>query len=190
MAGLNVAIAGGIAYAAHGMLVARQAQRQSDCAAWDAADAAIQRDEPPRGLSQHLTASDFDQWIVKNALDDSDMQSLWRARSSLASRRELLALLLPALRDFTFVGLRNARDLIVEGREMPTRDHAVLVMDDLFTRAGRASWLLKQATGHPATVIGVETDPRQLPEIARDWRGWLDGLDGGDACFPVKPRSR
>lgn len=56
------------------------------------------------------------------------------------------------------------------------------VSDDLFRRAGRASWLLKQATGHLAPDVRVETDPAILADLARDWEEWLDGLDGGAVC--------
>jgi hypothetical protein len=92
--------------------------------------------------------------------------------------------LVPALRDPGFVGLRHPADTMVDGRHMPFPGHGMFVWDDLFRRAGRASWLLKQATGHPERIVRVETDLIFLADLARDWQRWLDGLDGGAACVP------
>jgi len=89
-----------------------------------------------------------------------------------------------ALDDPAFVGLSGATDVVVSGREMPRRGHEYVVDDDLFRRAGRASWLLKNATGRPAGTVPVQTDPIYLADLARDWQRWLDDLDGGLACFP------
>jgi len=195
-AGIAVAMAGSMALAAHGVLLARparqrserslhgallarQAQLRSDCRAWDAAEDAIPESTP--GMSTWIFL-DFERQIVTNALDDPRMESLWRARSSVARHSQFLALLLPALRDPSFVGLRDAGDVTVEGRNMPAHAHGTIVREDLFTRAGRASWLLKQVTGHRAPIVGVETDPRLLVGIANDWNVWLVGMDGGHVC--------
>lgn len=195
-AGIGVAIAGALALAVHGMLLARpargpsdralyrallarQVQLRSDCAAWDAAVEAIPESTP--AMSEWIF-TEFERQIVTNALDDPDMQVLLRARVSLIWRRELLALLLPALRDPSFVGLRDTGDVTVEGRNMPLQGRGTIVREDLFTRAGRASWLLKQVTGHRAPVVGARMDPRRLVDISDDWRVWFLGMDVGYAC--------
>ena len=179
-AGIGVAIAGGIALAVHwyafGQAGAapvrphplRHAFGQagaaaSDCAAWEAAREADPEATP--ALTQWIE-TEFERQIVTNALDDPDMQSLWRARLSLFWRPQLLALLLPALRDPSFVGLRDAGNVTVEGRNMPSHDDGMIVREDLFTRAGRASWLLKQATGDPVSIVGVQTGSRGCSSIS------------------------
>jgi hypothetical protein len=196
-AGIGMAIAGGIALAVHGlllarpaghptddalygMLLARQARLRSDCAAWDAA----QKNILPDGAW-------FERWswpvtirhaAVTNALNDPRFGFLYRASRLLAYDRHMVWEVLPALRDPSFVGLEDAEDITVEGRNMPLPDHGTIVREDLFTRAGRASWLLKQVTGHHAPVVGVQTDPRLLVDISNDWRFWLATMAGGDAC--------
>jgi len=39
-----------------------------------------------------------------------------------------------------------------------------------------------RVTGHRAPIVGVETDPRLLVDIANDWNVWLVGMDGGHVC--------
>ena len=186
-AGIGMAIAGGIALAVHGMLLAkparhpsdralydmllvRQAQLRSDRAAWIAAEDAIEADMPcPLKWFDPV----HDRWVVTKALSDPDMEWLSRAPHSLVCTPELRLLLLPALRDPSFVGLENAGDISVEGRNMPLHDHGTIVRDDLFTRAGRASWLLKKLTGHHGPIVGVHTDGRQLVDIYNEWQFWL-----------------
>lgn len=118
---------------------------------------------------------------MATALEDPDMQSLWNAQQALACDPRLVWMLVPELRDPTFVGLRNEANIIVDGRPTPWREipscYEVSVLDDLFTRAGRASWLLKEATGRPAPAVGVRTNPLLRADIARDWQRWLEDLD-------------
>jgi hypothetical protein len=114
---------------------------------------------------------------VAAALKVPDMWWLWNAREMLGCDPKLVWLLIPALRDPTFVGLQDSADTYVWGREMPFYGHGMTVDDDLFIRAGRASWLLKEATGHRAPAIGMRTDPIQRADIARDWQRWLEDLD-------------
>jgi hypothetical protein len=171
--GIVVAVAGGIALAGHARLLAKQAQQRSDCAAWGQARQA----SLPSGRWSCGIPSDRNQEVVATVFKDGDMQSLWNARQALACDPKLVWMLVPALRDPTFVGLRNSADTYVWGREMPSYGHGMFVEDDLFTRAGRASWLLKEATGHHAPDVGMRTDPLQRADIARDWQRWLEDLD-------------
>ena len=182
-AGIAVAVAGGVALAIHADLYAkqaRQARQQSDCAAWRRAGRTI------------LSRWDRDIWggwllpvphdIVATALQAPDMSALWQARAMVAYHPELVWALLPALRDPTFLGLRNAGDVSVVGRHTPFPGQR-RIEDDLFSRAGRASWLLKEVTGRSAPSVRVQTDPAFLADLARDWKKWLDGLDGGAVCW-------
>jgi hypothetical protein len=92
------------------------------------------------------------------------------AREMVGENPEWVWELLPALRDPTFVGPRDAEDKFVT--------------DDLSRRAGRASWLLKEVTGRTAPSVRAQTDRVSLADLADDWKAWLDGLDGGAACWP------
>jgi hypothetical protein len=196
-----MAIAGAIALAVHGMLLARpardqsdraldsmlrvrEAQLRSDCAAWETAVETIEATNDAMFCFPGLSSwpKNPEPSYVKNALEDPDMRWLELARSGLVCRPDLLSLLLPALRDPAFVGLKDAGGISVEGRNMPVHENGTIVREDLFTRAGRASWLLKEVTGHPAPIIGVGTDSRLLEDISDNWRLWLNGMGGGAAC--------
>jgi hypothetical protein len=121
--------------------------------------------------------------IVATALQAPDMNALWEARAMVAYHPDWVWALLPALRDRTFLDLREAGDVSVVGRHTPFPGHR-RVEDDLFSRAGRASWLLKEVTGRSAPVVRVQTDPAFLADLARDWKEWLDRLDAGAVCWP------
>jgi len=181
-AGIALAVVGGVALGIHAGLRAKRKQRL-DCAAWERVRWDIL---PDHGWVERWTwnATDNRLTAFAKALNEPDVGWLWRARDMLAFDPAMVWALLPALRDPSFVGFRDEEDLTVEGRDIPLRPQRKVVRDDLFTRAGRASWLLKEVTGHPAAVVGVRTDPRRLAEIYSDWLGWLDSLDGGEACFP------
>ena len=193
--GIVVAVAGGIALPVHAYLLVDRPQR-SDCAAWGQAAQKIVEEFSDEKVCRGLGHEN-----VVMALGDPDMNTLWRVRLTLACEPKLVSELLPALYDPTFIGLGNAAGVVLFGHKMPrvTVDGSetppcydrmsvmrsgdcMFVADNLYTRAGRASWLLKQATAHPAPIVGVKTDPKRLADLARDWQHWLEGLHGGRVC--------
>jgi hypothetical protein len=181
-AGIALAVAGGVALGFHAGLRAKLEQRL-DCGAWEQARWKIL---PDHGWVERWTWGPTDTRLtaLANALVKPDVGWLWRAREMLAYDPEMVWALLPELRDPSFVGFRDEEDLTVEGRDIPLHGHRRIVRDDLFTRAGRASWLLKEVTGRSAGIVGVRTDPQLLADIYSDWQRWLESLDGGEACFP------
>lgn len=188
-AGIVLAVVGGAALGVHAGLRAKRTRQRLDCAAWHQARGNILLDRAWvlrwtwGGTDHHPT--------VVLALNEPDFMWLSRAREMIAFNPDMVWALLPALRDPSFVGLRDAGDLTVEGRDMAPPGQGQIVREDLFTRAGRASWLLKEVTGHPAGIVGVRTDPRLLADLYSDWQRWLESLEGGEACFPGElPRRR
>lgn len=182
-AGIVVAVAGGAALVIHARSYATQAQQESDCTAWHRAEHSLLRAAGLQTRWDWLVPA-WNDYTMDAALHDPDMQSLWNARQMVAFHPDMAWTLVPALRDPTFVGLRNADGFTVDGRDMPFQDHGTFVRDDLFSRAGRASWLLKQATAHPAPIVGVKTNPVLLAELADHWEAWLSGLEDGAVCSP------
>lgn len=182
--GIAVALVGALALATHVRFRAKRAQQQLDCAAWRHAQEILASVEPERHWDWRIPGLKEQKLVA--ALDDPDMRELLRARQLLVSDPQLTWALLPALRDPTFVGLRNAGGFCVDGRamcpNMPLDYGEIDVTDDLFRRAGRASWLLKQVTGHYAPDVRVQTDRLILADLARDWEEWLDGMEGGKVC--------
>jgi hypothetical protein len=181
-AGVAMAVAGVVAAAIHAGIYPGVVQRRSDCDAWRRARAVIARGAPAEAIVP--ATAYWSRRALWDALDDPDITSVWQAREILGRHPHLVVELLPALRDPTEIGLRNGADVLVWGRDIPFWGHRLSVSDDLFRRAGRASWLLKQATAHPARIVGVQTDSLSLAPLAGEWERWLDGLDGGDACGP------
>jgi hypothetical protein len=173
-AGIVVAIAGGVALAIHADLYAKQVRRarqQSDCAAWYRARRTILGGADWRE-SWKWAYQGVQQDTLMTALQAPDLKAVWEAREMVAYDPEWLWALLPALRDPTFLSLRNPADTLT---------------DDLRRRAGRASWLLKEVTGRSAPIVRVDTDPVSLADLADDWEGWLHGMAGGAVCsLPAK----
>ena len=181
-AGVLVAVAGGIALAIHAAAYTKEKRQQVHCDVWRRARAIVTKDAAPR-VGQ-ATIAEWAPAAVNDDLSDPYINALWEARDLIALYPPAVSALVSALDDPAFVGLSGATDVVVSGREMPRRGHEYVVDDDLFRRAGRASWLLKNATGRPAGTVPVQTDPIYLADLARDWQRWLDDLDGGLACFP------
>ncbi len=182
-AGVWAAVAGGIALAIHAAAYTKEKRRQADCDLWRRARAIVAKDAAPR-VGQ-ATIAEWAPGRVNTDLSDPYINALWEARDLIALYPPAVSVLVSALDDPSFVGLRDSADVVVRGREMPWYGHGYFVDDDLFRRAGRASWLLKNATARPAGIVRVQTDPIYLADLARDWRRWLDDLDGGRACFPA-----
>jgi hypothetical protein len=61
--------------------------------------------------------------IVATALQAPDMNALWEARAMVAYHPDWVWALLPALRDRTFLDLREAGDVSVVGRHTPFPGH-------------------------------------------------------------------
>jgi hypothetical protein len=186
-AGIIVAVAGGVALAIHADLYAKQALQarlESDCVAWRRARRTILGGGNWE-LSWDWSWQGWKQIAVATAVQAPDMKALWEARQMVAYDPQYVSALLPALRDPAYVGLRNAGDVVVVGRDMASPGHGMIVEDDLFRSAGRASWLLKEVTGRSAPIVRVQTDPQALADLADDWEEWLAYLDGGMGCWPL-----
>jgi hypothetical protein len=150
------------------------------CGRWQRAVGEIER------LPPHTWGPDS--VVLEDALSRPEMEFLWSAQAWLARHPLAARNLVPDLAKPMYVGLTDSADVIVEGREMPDYGHGYFTTDDLFTRAGRAAWLLHEATGHdeaPHAVVG--TNRIVLADIAKEWQAWFDDLDGGQACFGVQP---
>jgi hypothetical protein len=157
---------------------ARDRRIAETCRGWQQAIAEIEALHGSRTVDQKNSA------VLEDALSRSDMDFLWTARLWLAEHPTDAPKLVPFLAAPVFVGLTNYADVRVEDREMPSWGHGYVTWDDLFTRSGRASWLLHVATGRkdvPHAVVG--TNRIILADIAKDWQAWFDDLDGGRACF-------
>jgi hypothetical protein len=151
------------------------------CGRWQRAIGEIERLPPTHPWGP-------DSVVLEDALSRPEMEFLWSARAWLARHPLAARKLVPELAKPVFVGLTDSADVMVEGREMPDYGHGYDTFDDLFTRAGRASWLLHVATGRDVAAHAVVGSNRiVLADLAKDWATWFEDLDGGRGCFGPPP---
>jgi len=123
---------------------------------------------------------------LDRALTRPEMRWLWDASEWLARHPGEVPRVVPVLGQPDFIGLTESDDTQVVGRPMPFygHRHGYFAVDDLFTRAGRASWLLREATGRSdEPPVRPGTNRLILADRMKSWKLWLDELDGGRACF-------
>ena len=73
----------------------------------------------------------------------------------------------------TKVGLTNTADLIIWDRiqtgELKFYGHGGGMQEDIFTVAGRASWILNWMTGEDFASVGIELTPSMAIKYQADW---------------------
>ncbi len=92
----------------------------------------------------------------------------------------LIPKLINDLSDTTFVGLINASDVTIWSR-VKTGDmvHNTLnyqIDDDIFTVAGRASWILKRLSKNEYGIIKPNMPSKEIKEIINRWNKWYNTL--------------
>ena len=191
--GVNAAIVGMVALLLHvGLHVVvllrrnwlRDQWTQTTCAEWRSAAATVGR-YAPRVSGQTN--------VIENALTRPEMKWLRYARAWLAEHPTQAEELVPSLADPVFVGLAESPDVYTNCTDLPPYSRgyyesgALFATCDLFTRAGRASWLLHEVTGRseePGVPPG--TGRSALADRIKSWTKWFRALDGGRACFPAR----
>ncbi len=179
-AGRIAAVIGVAALVSHVILYRRNEWTKNACREWSRAASEIRRRPTPSVAG----GSDF---ALRSALTRPEAHWLWDARAWLADHPIQAQELVPYLAAPVFIGLTDSADVYVDGREMPFYGHGYIAEDDLFTRAGRASWLLREVTGRsdePGVPPG--TNRIILADRIKSWSAWFRALDGGRACFPAK----
>ena len=92
------------------------------------------------------------------------------------NRAQIIPDLIELLNDRSEPGLTNSADLIIPERlntgEIKFYGHGGIVNDDLFTVAGRASWLLKEITGRQMDDVHMNPDPAVLESLHTQWSAW------------------
>ena len=90
-----------------------------------------------------------------------------------AHSSEVFPHLICRLSNKTKIGLVNAADLIVWDRiqtgELKFYGHGGGMQEDVFTVAGRASWILNWMTGENFASVGIELTPTLAREYQKAW---------------------
>jgi len=86
---------------------------------------------------------------------------------------EVFPHLICRLSNKTKVGLTNTADLIIWDRiqtgELIFYGHGGGMQEDIFTVAGRASWILNWMTGEDFASVGIELTPNMAIKYQADW---------------------
>lgn len=83
------------------------------------------------------------------------------------------------------VGLKNYRDIIIWDRvdsgDMVLTGPGAEIIDDLFSVAGRANYLLKNLTGEDFGDVGMSSSVEERLVIRDHWVNWLLSLENGQS---------
>jgi len=86
---------------------------------------------------------------------------------------EVFPHLICRLSNKTKIGLTNTADLIIWDRiqtgELKFYGHGGGMQEDIFTVAGRASWILNWMTGEDFASVGIELTPSMAIKYQADW---------------------
>lgn len=130
-------------------------------------------EEKKRILSQgkesllHTLETDKDFWKVAEA-------RYW----CLKNAPDVLPDLIKLLGRPKLVGLEGYADLIiwdrVQSKDLPFYGHGWVVPDDLFSVAGRASWMLREITGQQFPAVSMKSTPEELKQLSERWAKWYE----------------
>ena len=104
-------------------------------------------------------------------------QEFWRLCAAktwcFAHPYEVFPYLICRLSNKTKIGLANTADLIIWDRirsgELKFYGHGGGMQEDIFTVAGRASWILNWMTGEDFASVGIEMTPNMAIKYQADW---------------------
>ena len=76
------------------------------------------------------------------------------------------------------IGLEGYADLIIweriESGDLKFFGHGWIVSDDIFSIAGRASWILREITGQHFGAVSMKSTSAQLQQLSDSWRTWYE----------------
>lgn len=98
--------------------------------------------------------------------------------------REAFPELIKRLTDSTNVGLEHYTDLNVVGRDEFNKGNpistgqkpGIVINEDIFTIAGRASWILNSITGETFSSVRKGYNQQKLKNIEESWMIWIKEL--------------
>lgn len=159
--------------------------RSAQCEAWKLAEDKLNCDFYrllKTAQERHRVRSLDKQNVLDAVMFNPDFSALFEARLWLAENRlAIIPDLIELLGNRTVVGLSNADDLVIseriDSRDLEFHAHGWVIDDDLFQVAGRASWLLKEATNINLGSVSMHSSDQDLAELQRQWRLWYAHFD-------------
>lgn len=122
----------------------------------------------------------IDQFLYKN----KDYEYIFRIPFWIAMDSARYAKYIPELilklTDTTYIGLTNASDVTIWARlktgQMTHNPLNYQIDDDIYTVAGRASWILKRLSKNEFGIIKPGLKEKELLTIQKQWIKWLNTL--------------
>ena len=117
--------------------------------------------------------------VLRNLTSDKDFWKVAKARY-WCSKNALYFIpdLIKLLENPMVVGLQGYADPIIWERivskDLPFYGHGWVVSDDLFSIAGRASWVLSEITGQRFGKVTPSSTPKELKHLAEEWAKWYE----------------
>ena len=117
--------------------------------------------------------------ILRALETDKDFWKVANARYwSLKNAPEVIPDLIKLITSQRIVGLEGYFDLIIweriQSKDLPFYGHGWVVSDDLFSIAGRASWILSQITGQQFNAVSMKSTPEGLRQLSQTWSNWYE----------------
>ena len=110
---------------------------------------------------------------------ETDLKKLFLARDWCRKNyKACFPVLIEKLIDTTYVGLTEFFDTMVPGRNEKSQiyGHYGVVNEDIYTRAGRASYILNQITGEDFAVVRINNDYNSLQQYKEAWIKYVKKL--------------
>lgn len=115
----------------------------------------------------HVLETDKDFWKVAKA-------RYWCMKNAPDAIPDLIKL----IENPKMVGLGGYADLIIweriQSKDLPFYGHGWVVPDDLFSVAGRASWILREITGQQFPAVSMKSTPEELKQLSGMWAKWYE----------------
>jgi hypothetical protein len=130
-------------------------------------------DEKKRILSQSKES------LLRALETDKDFWKVAKARYwCIKNAPEVIPDLIRLVENPKVVGLEGYFDLIiwerVQSKDLPFYGHGWVVPDDLFSVAGRASWILREITGQQFNAVSMKSTPEELKQLSATWLTWYE----------------
>jgi len=110
---------------------------------------------------------------------EKDFPKVCSAKSwSLKNYHLIFPHLIVRLTDKRKVGLENTADLIIPGRsdELIFYGHGGIISEDLFTVAGRVSWILNEITGEKFAVVHPDMTKEEAEKFKVLWLEYINQI--------------
>ena len=117
--------------------------------------------------------------LMRALESDKDFWKVAKARYwCMKNAPEVISDLIKLVEKPKVIGLEGYFDLIiwerVQSKDLPFYGHGWVVPDDLFTVAGRASWILREITGQKFNAVSMKSTPAELKRLSEVWAAWYE----------------